>query len=84
MAKAAAARGDNRAALAALAQMSSVPALEERASLAAKTGDWRASLDALNAIAATKISSEGELSSDQQDLVMRQAVAACRPATPPR
>jgi hypothetical protein len=76
IAKARAARGDAAGALGMLARMSSLAALELRASLSAKTGDWRASLDILSEIAAKTIPNEGELNEDQQDLLLRQATAA--------
>ncbi|GAC1343976.1 MAG: hypothetical protein NVSMB18_20750 [Acetobacteraceae bacterium] len=82
LARARADQGDVQAAVRLLATLPSPAAGELRASLLAKAQDWRGSLEALRAVAAQTIPSTGELSSVQQDLMLRQATAAVQAGNP--
>jgi len=76
LARARAAQGDNRAAADLLSSLASPAADELRARLAAQSGDWQGNLRALNDLAAKLVPTKGELNEQQQDVVLRQAVAA--------
>ncbi len=78
LARARAGQGDVAGAAAELTALGSVKADELRALLLARSADWRGSLLALNDLAAKIISAEGDLSEDQQDIVLRQATAAAQ------
>lgn len=76
LAKAKAGQGDPAGAAELLGPIESPAAYELRGALFAKAGDWRRSLQALDLLAAKIIPEKGELTEEQQDVVLRQATAA--------
>jgi hypothetical protein len=76
LARARAAQGDARGAADILAALASPEAAELRASLAAQAGDWPGNLRALADLAAKRVPQAGALDDSQQDIVLREAVAA--------
>jgi hypothetical protein len=76
LARARAGQGDASGAVQILSGLASPEADELRASMAAKAGDWQGSLKALNELASKLVPAEGDLNEKQQDVVLRQAVAA--------
>ncbi len=81
-AKSLAALGRLRDAAASLEAMHSAVADDLRAALLGQAGDWKGSLDALNALADKTLPSEGLLPPTGQSLVLREATAAVQARDP--
>ena len=77
-AKTLAARGDLAAAVSGLAKVRSAAADDLRATLLAKSGDWRGALSALQDLAAKVVPEEGPLPSDAEAVLIREAAAAAQ------
>ena len=76
LARARAGRGDPVGAATLLAAMDTAASEDMRAALLAKAGDWQGSLQALQKLAAKSVPDTGDLTEQQQDIIMRQATAA--------
>jgi len=77
-----AARGDPAGAAADLAAAGTTAAAELRARLLERAGDWQGTLAALDTLAARLLPLDGPVPDGLTDLVLRQASAAVKPATP--
>lgn len=77
-----AALGDMAGATAQLFGLGTASADDLRATLLQGAGDWRGSLSALTDLAAKRVPSEGPLSEDAQDVLVRQASAAAQVPDP--
>lgn len=76
LARARAGRGDPAGAATILAGMDTPASDDMRAMFLAKAGDWPASLQALQKVVAKLIPDTGDLTEQQQDIIMREATAA--------
>ncbi|HYZ64079.1 MAG TPA: hypothetical protein VE650_16645, partial [Acetobacteraceae bacterium] len=78
LARARAEQGDAAGAAKMLIAMASPAADELRASILAKSGDWKGSLAALKDLAVKSVPGQGELTDQQQDVLLREATAAAQ------
>ena len=83
LAQARAGRGDPAGAATLLAGIDTPASEEVRAGLLAKAGDWDASFRAMHKVVAARVPETGDLTEQQQDLVLREATSAVQAGNGP-